>query len=77
MSEQKRQVDIIAGILEREGRIDNFRCIHERISLRLGARIADLKALGFEFRTERLPNKNFVYHLTATPKARQIALLTN
>jgi hypothetical protein len=39
MTEQKRQIDIIADILEREGKIDNFRCIHERISLRLGARI--------------------------------------
>ncbi len=75
MTEQKRQVDIIAGILEREGSIDNFRCIHERISLRLGARIADLKAAGYQFRTERLPNKNFVYHLTATPKAQQFALI--
>jgi hypothetical protein len=74
MNDQKRQVDIIAGILEREGRIDNFRCIHERISLRLGARIADLKAAGFEFRTERLPDKNFVYHLTTTPKPQQLTL---
>lgn len=75
MSEQKRQVDIIAGILEREGSIDNFRCIHERISLRLGARIADLKAAGYRFRTERLANKNFVYHLIATPKAKQLSMV--
>jgi hypothetical protein len=40
MTDQKRQIDVIADILEREGKIDNFRCIHERISLRLGARIA-------------------------------------
>jgi hypothetical protein len=74
MTEQKRQIDIIADILEREGKIDNFRCIHERISLRLGARIADLKAAGYQFRTERLANKNFVYHLVATPKPQQLTL---
>jgi hypothetical protein len=68
------QLQRIVAILERDGRIDNFRCIHERISLRLGARIADLKVLGFEFRTERLPDKNYVYYVTAKPKPRQLTL---
>jgi hypothetical protein len=65
MNEKKTQLETITDILIRDAHIDNFR--------RLDARIADLKALGFESRTERLPNKNFVYHVTAIPKARQLS----
>jgi hypothetical protein len=38
-----RQVDKIAELLEREGQIDNFYAIHNRITLRLAARIDDLR----------------------------------
>jgi hypothetical protein len=41
--EQKSQLDRILEILERDGQIDNFYAIHNRISLRLGARIWDLR----------------------------------
>ena len=70
MTANKSQVDRIIEIIERTGRVDNFRCIHERISLRLGARIWDLRQRGWEFRTEERPDKNTVYHVTATPTVR-------
>jgi hypothetical protein len=71
----KTQTQRIAAILEREGKIDNFRAIHERISLRLGARIWDLRARGYEIATEELPDKNTVYRLISVPKARQITFV--
>jgi hypothetical protein len=40
----------------------------------LALAFADLKAAGYQFRTERLANKNFVYHLVATPKPQQLTL---
>jgi hypothetical protein len=70
----KTQVERIIEILEREGRIDNFRAIHERISLRLGARIFHLKDLGYKFRVEK-DGKNTIYYLVAKPAARQLILV--
>jgi Helix-turn-helix domain len=69
------QLTRIEEILIRDGKIDNFYCIHNRISLRLGARIQDLEDKGYVFRTERLPNKNYIYHLVAVPKAQQLELV--
>lgn len=57
------QVDQIARILEEEGHIDNFRCVHERISLRLAARIDDLRRRGWGIETQEQPDKNTVYVL--------------
>jgi hypothetical protein len=37
--------------------------LHNKMSLRLGARIFDLKEEGWNFRTEELPNKNTVYYV--------------
>jgi hypothetical protein len=59
----KTQCDRILEILETEGQIDNFRAIGQRISLRLGARIHDLRARGYEIETKELPDKNTVYRL--------------
>lgn len=61
------QTTIIAEILEREGKIDNFRAIHDRISLRLGARILDLREAGYNIVTKKMPDKNTVYVLVAKP----------
>jgi hypothetical protein len=69
------QTTTIAKILVREGKIDNYRCMRERISNRLAARIQDLKGKGYKVRTEELPDKNFVYHLVATPEPKQEALI--
>lgn len=68
------QVDHIASILEREGRIDNFRCVHERISLRLAARIADLRARGWTIDTREQPDKNTVYVLVSKPAPQQLSI---
>jgi hypothetical protein len=68
------QLTKIEAILLRDGKIDNFYCIHNRLTLRLGARIADLKERGYVFRTERLPDKNCIYHLVSVPKAQQLAI---
>jgi hypothetical protein len=57
------QVDRIIEIIERDGRSDNFRCIRDRMSLRLGARIWDLKHRGYKIRTEERPDKNTVIPL--------------
>lgn len=78
MNEKKTQLARIAGILEREGSIDNFRCIHERISLRLGARIWDLRDAGWQIETKKLPDKNTRYVLVSPPPAQQLELaITN
>lgn len=69
------QLKTIAKILSTEGKIDNFRAIQERISLRLGARVWDLKSKGWQIKTEELPNKNTVYHLISKPEPKQISLI--
>jgi hypothetical protein len=68
------QLPCIIAILEKEGRIDNFHCIHNRLTLRLGARIFDLKQKGWEFRTETNPDTNTVYVVTKVAGPKQLAL---
>jgi Helix-turn-helix domain len=69
------QLDRIIEILERDGQIDNFYVIHNRISLRLGARIWDLRAAGWVFRTEQREDKNTIYHVISQPAAKQLELV--
>lgn len=76
MSERKTQLERIVEVLEREGRIDNFYCIHTQLSLRLGARIYDLRQLGWEFDVEELPSKNTVYKMTKRPAPRPLTLFS-
>jgi hypothetical protein len=71
----KSQIDRIIEILERDGQIDNFFAIHNRISLRLGARIWDLRQRGWVFRTEEQEDKNTVYHVVRQPAAKQLSLV--
>jgi hypothetical protein len=66
----KSQCERIIEILERDGQIDNFYAIHSRISLRLGARIWDLRHQGWEINTEQRDDKNTVYRLIAKPQPR-------
>jgi len=61
------QVNVIANILRREGKIDNFYAIHNKISLRLGARIKDLRDRGWVIKTNEQPDKNCVYTLVSDP----------
>jgi hypothetical protein len=69
----KSQCEIIEGILKRDGQIDNFHAIETRLTLRLGARILDLKNKGYEFETEMV-GKNCVYKVVQYPKAKQLQL---
>ena len=43
---KRTQLERIVEILECDGQIDNFYAIHNRISLRLGARTWDLRQKG-------------------------------
>jgi hypothetical protein len=76
MTAHKTQLARIIEILERDRQIDNLHSIHDRISLRLGARIWDLRQQGWEFRTEERPDKNTVYHVVRAPAAQQLALVS-
>ena len=70
-----RQIDVIADILETHGQIDNFYAIETKLTYRLGARIHDLRALGWQIETEEKPNKNTYYRLVMKPAAQQLALV--
>ena len=52
------QLETIKQILDKQGYIDNFYCFENKISLRLGARIQDLEAQGYIFKTEK-QGKNY------------------
>jgi Helix-turn-helix domain len=73
MTNHKSQVDIIAGILEREGRITRNQCLRMYIS-RLAARVADLEKDGWVFRTKKVGN-DYEYRVVERPKARQLSLV--
>jgi hypothetical protein len=75
MSEARSQLDRITEILECDGQIDNFYAIHNRISLRLGARIWDLRTAGWEIDTEQREDKNTVYRLISKPAPKQLSLV--
>jgi hypothetical protein len=75
MTEKRTQLDRIVEILERDGQIDNFFAIHNRISQRLGARIWDLRQQGWEFETIEQPNKNTVYRVVRAPAPKRPAIL--
>jgi hypothetical protein len=74
MSAARTQLDRIIEILERDGQIDNFAAIHQRISLRLGARIYDLRQLGWEFDVHTDEHKNTHYKVLAKPRAETLAM---
>lgn len=64
------QLTKIEAILRAEGQIDNFYCVNNRLTWRLGARIDDLKKRGWEFAggyyDDRNP-KNYVYKVIHCP----------
>ena len=61
------QKDVIIEILLKQGFIDNYHCIDNRISIRLGAIIFELKKEGWDFRTEMV-GKNFHYYAIKKPE---------
>jgi hypothetical protein len=60
----------IRDILEKRGQISNFHAIERRLSLRLGARIFNLRAEGWKIETRKKKNKDTVYVLISKPKRR-------
>jgi hypothetical protein len=74
MTTARTQLERIIEILERDGQIDNFHAIHNRISLRLGARIWDLRAQGWQIETEQRNDKNTMYRVIRQPAAQQLTL---
>ena len=66
----KTQLETIKKILRTEGKIDNFRSINQYISIRLGARIADLKQEGWIFKAYKSPEnpKNYIYEVVRDPE---------
>ena len=75
MTAARTQLERIIEILERDGQIDNFYAIHNRISLRLGARVHELRQAGYVIRTDERPDKNTVYTLVSKPAPKQLALV--
>lgn len=70
---KKSQVDQIAEILVRDGKIDNFFAINTRLTLRLGMHIHLLRQKGWVIDTD-MQGKNCVYRLVAQPKAEQLLM---
>ena len=68
---KKRQIDVIADILEEHGFIDNFYAIETKLTYRPGARIHDLRARGWEIETREMPNKNTYYRLVTRRKGKR------
>jgi hypothetical protein len=76
---QSAQTRAIAAYLETHGSISNFTAIYEGLPdvghiTRLGARIWDLRAVGYEIATEK-GAPGTVYRLIAKPGPRQLTLL--
>ena len=44
------------------------------LTYRLAARINDLEAKGYVFRTEKRPDKNYVYHLVSEPAPKRLTI---
>lgn len=70
----KTQMQRIIDVLERDNQIDNFQAISNRLTLRLGARIWDLKKRGWEFETELRDDKNTIYRVLKQPAPEPISL---
>lgn len=66
---------IIHRLIE-NGEVDNFWCIDNRITTRLGAFIFVLKQQGYEFTEGFIDGtKNFRYTLTKLPEPKQLELV--
>src|SRR3990167_5583265 len=63
---KKTHVEKIAERIKDVGYVDNFWAIETKTTYRLGARIFNMKELGWEFRTEK-KGKNWYYYPTKCP----------
>jgi hypothetical protein len=79
MDTKKTQKEVVEQRLRETGAIDNFYCIHNRITLRLGAIIFVLKEEGWVFDEWKSGfiegTKNWRYVLKSSPKPKQLNLL--
>lgn len=68
----KRQEKIVLELLLKNGIIDNFYCIDERITTRLGAYIYNLRNKGYTIETVRSKEtRNTFYILKSAPKIKK------
>jgi Helix-turn-helix domain len=80
ISRTSKQCRAIARYLEEHGEVDNVAAIMGNIPdagrvLRLGARIFDLRAAGYQIETRTGSDNNTVYQLISTPAPRQLSLV--
>lgn len=73
--------NIIKNKLKKDGFVDNFWCIENKITTRLGAYILELKKDGFIFDDNKsgyIKNtKNWAYYLKNKEKTRKVEFLPN
>lgn len=63
---------MISKLLVRDGVVDNHTVIHRCLSLRLAARIKNLRDAGWVIKTERdLKTKNTFYKLVSAPRRKR------
>ena len=74
MAEKKTRLGRIVESLESQGKIDIFTAIHSRLSLRLGARIWDVKQLGWDCSVETGEHKNTFYRVIKSPPPQKLAI---
>lgn len=66
---KETQKDRVRKILLANGKIDNYYCIENKLTIRLGAIMCALKEEGFKFTSNYIEGtKNCVYTLVDTPK---------
>jgi len=65
---QASQTQVVGTILEVQGKIENFETISDKLSLRLAARIHELRQRGWKIHTQRQRDRNCVYTLIKLPK---------
>ena len=64
----------IEEILLRDGQVDNYHCLDNRLTIRLGAIIHVMRNEGYKIRSE-MRNKNCVYILESTPDPEQLSFI--
>ena len=74
MTARKTQLEIIRDLIDEQGYITRNQCL-SRFITRLGARICDLRAEGYDFATS-FEGGDYKYTCTKAPQAEQLALIS-
>jgi hypothetical protein len=61
------QTEHILLLLVRDGMVSNFYCIENKITLRLAARVKDLRNKGYWITSHKQKNKDCIYKLESLP----------